>query len=183
MRRADVLGINVQASNGAPIVLLRERDEPHRILPIFIGAPEALAIDLALTGTSSPRPLTHDLLAVVLDVLDAHVEHVEVTEVRAGTFHAQLALHGPTGELRLDSRPSDAIALALRVHAPVFVSRDVLEQASAVIAVVSDPDATEPDEDAIEAEVAEFRSQLDELGPDDLGPDDAGPDDPGPGDD
>jgi bifunctional DNase/RNase len=180
MRPVDVLGVNVEVPNGAPLVLLREHDAPYRVLPISIGAPEALAIGLALSSASPPRPLTHDLLATFLDHLHAHVDHVEVTAVRDGTFHAELTLQGPAGERRIDSRPSDAIALALRVDAPVFASDDVLDEAGAILSVVTDadddPGADPVDDETIDAEVARFRTFLDDLEPDQLADDD--PDDP-----
>ena len=187
MRPVDVLGLNVEAANGGPLVLLREHDAPHRVLPISIGAPEAIAIGLALDHEVPPRPLTHDLLATFVRDLDARVDHVEVTELRNGTFHAELTVEGPTGQRRLDSRPSDAIALALRVDAPVFVSEDVLDEAGAILAVVTDDDTVEVeidadastdvevDEEAIEAEVARFRTLLDDLDPAQL----TGDDEPG----
>jgi uncharacterized protein len=188
MRPVDILGLNVEAANGGPLVLLREHDAPHRVLPISIGAPEAIAIGLALDHEVPPRPLTHDLLATFVHDLDARVDHVEVTELRNGTFHAELTVEGPTGERRLDSRPSDAIALALRVDAPVFVSEDVLDEAGAILAIVTDEDTVEVDaepevdEETIEAEVARFRTLLDDLDPAQLTGDDPdspdGPDDP-----
>jgi bifunctional DNase/RNase len=185
MRSVDVLGLNVEAANGGPLVLLREHDAPHRVLPISIGAPEAIAIGLALDHETPPRPLTHDLLATFVHDLDARVDRVEVTELRDGTFHAELTVEGPTGERRLDSRPSDAIALALRVDAPVFVSEDVLDEAGAILAIVTDEDTVEVDadsepevdEEAIEEEVARFRTLLDDLDPAQLtGDDPAGAD-------
>jgi bifunctional DNase/RNase len=113
-------------------------------------------------------------VVALLDHLHAHVDHVEVTALLDGTFHAELALQGPAGERRIDSRPSDAIALALRVDAPVFASEDVLDEAGTIPSVVTDADAV--DEEAIEAEVARFRTLLDDLEPDQLA--DGDPDDP-----
>jgi uncharacterized protein len=198
MRPVDVLGLNVEAASGGPLVLLREQEAPHRVLPMSIGAPEAVAIGLALGHEVPPRPLTHDLLATFIHDLDARVDHVEVTELHDGTFHAELTVQGPTGERRLDSRPSDAIALALRVDAPVFVSEEVLDEAGAILAVVTDEDEDEDDEDdddvdveagialdeeTIEEEVARFRTLLDDLDPahltgDDLTGDDLTGEDP-----
>jgi uncharacterized protein len=171
MTPVDVLGLQVEAASGGPIVLLREHDAPHRVLPIFVGAPEAVAIGLALGHEVPPRPLTHDLLATFIHDLHAHVERVEVTELHDGTFHAALTVQGPNGERRIDSRPSDAIALALRVDAPVFVSEDVLDEAGAILAVVGDEDDDDDDvgdedpvdPETIEAEVARFRTLLDDL--------------------
>lgn len=167
MKHVDLVGLHLEASSGAPLVLLREQDEPHRMLPIFIGGPEAASIALALSGQEPPRPVTHDLLAALLETLDLRVHHVEVTEVRNGTFVAELAVDGPGGGRRLDSRPSDAIALAVRVHAPLYVSDEVLDEAGAIVSEVPD-DALEdeaPDDEVIDDEVARFRSFLDELDP------------------
>jgi bifunctional DNase/RNase len=171
MRPVDVLGLNVELASGAPLVLLREQQAPHRVLPIFIGAPEAVAIAHALNDDPPPRPFTHDLLAAFLQDLHAHVDHVELTELREGTFHAQLSVHGPTGERRLHSRASDAIALALRVDARVLASEDVLDEAAAVVTIVTDEKVVDDDvteQDVIDGEVARFRSFLDDVDPTDF---------------
>jgi hypothetical protein len=154
----EVLGISMEGGT-APLMLLREREAPHRVLPISVGEPEAVAIAVALSDDPPPRPLTHDLLALLLDNLDARVDHVEVTEVRDGTFHAQLSLQGRDGRVTIDSRPSDAVALALRVAAPVFASDAVLDEAGAVLSIVGSDDT------AIDETVDEFRSFLDEVDP------------------
>jgi uncharacterized protein len=158
VRSVDVVGLDLEATTRSAVVLLREQDAPHRVLPIFVGGREALAIALALNGESPPRPLTHDLLAALIESVDAHLEHVEVTELQAGTFLAELALQAPGGGRSLDSRPSDAIALALRVHAPLFVSEAVLDEAGALL-----PVATEADE--IDENVDRFRAFLDQVDP------------------
>jgi bifunctional DNase/RNase len=139
-------------------VLLREHNAPHRVLPIFVGAPEAASIAIALSGQASPRPLTHDVMASLVHSLDAHVDAVEVTDLHDGAFLAAISVSGPGGGHRLDTRPSDAIALAVRLGAPLFVSDEVLDEAGAVI-----PEA--PDDEAIDEAVAEFREFLDELDP------------------
>jgi uncharacterized protein len=154
----EVLGLSVEATGRSPILLLRERDAPHRVLPIFIGGQEALAIASALSGESPPRPLTHDLLAALVEELDAQVDHVEVTEVRDGTFVADLAVRGPSGGVSLDSRPSDAIALALRLDAPLFASDAVLEEAGTTVSIRAA-------DDVIEENVTQFREFLDEVDP------------------
>lgn len=158
VKPVDLVGLHLDASSGAPLVLLREHDEPHRVLPILVGGAEAAAIALALDGELSRRPATHDLLATLVETLDAHIERVEVTRLRDGAFLAELAVSGPTGERRLDSRPSDAIALALRVDAPLFVSATVLDEAGAILTEA-------PDDETIDEEVAQFRSFLDGLDP------------------
>jgi hypothetical protein len=142
-------------------VLLREHDEPHRVLPIFVGGPEAAAIALALGDERPPRPLTHDLLAEMVATLDVEVERVEVTALRDGTFFAELAVRGPTGSRRVDSRPSDAIALAVRLDAPLYASPEVLDEAGAILTY-------SPDEATIEQEVEQFRSTLEGIDPADF---------------
>lgn len=158
----DIAGLQVEATTGSPVVLLREHDAPHRVLPIFIGGPEAAAIALALSAQTPPRPLTHDLMVSLVEQLDATIERVEVTMLRDGVYFAELSVSGPQGAQRLDSRPSDAIALAVRVHAPLFVAEAVLEEAGAV---VDAPDQPPPDEQSIEEQVAAFRSSLENLDP------------------
>jgi bifunctional DNase/RNase len=182
VKHVDLVGLHVEADSGAPLLLLREQDEPHRVLPIFIGGPEAASIALALSGRPPPRPITHDLLAALIETLEVQLERVEVTEVRDGTFIAVLSVTGPSGDHRVDSRPSDAIALAVRVDAPLFVSDDVLDEAGAVLTEAADEadevdQAEAVDEEAIEDEVAQFRSFLDALDPSQFG---AGPPDEGP---
>jgi hypothetical protein len=158
VKRVEIVGLHIEATSGAPLVLLREHDEPHRVLPIFVGGPEAASIAVALSGETSPRPLTHDVMAALVESVDAHVEAVEVTDLRDGAFLAQLAISGPAGGRRLDTRPSDAIALAVRLGAPLFVSDAVLEEAGTLLVEAFD-------EETIEEEVAEFRNLLDELDP------------------
>lgn len=162
MKHVDLVGLSVEAGSRAPVVLLREHDAPRRVLPIFVGPNEAVAIALGLRDEPPlSRPLTHDLMATLVETLDAHVDRVEVTELRDGTFLAEVAVSGPTGQRRLDSRPSDAVALAVRVDAPLFVSGAVLDEAGALVAEA-------PDDEAIDEEVARFRSLLDALGPADF---------------
>lgn len=157
MKKVELAGVGLDQTSGSTIVLLREVDDPHRVLPIWVGHLEATSIALAYEGVVPPRPLTHDLMATLVDSLDAHVDAVEVTDLRDGTFIASLALHGPTGDKRLDTRPSDAIALALRVGAPLFVADGVLDEAGAVVQL--------DDETDVEAAVEEFREFLDDVDP------------------
>ena len=168
MTPIDLVGVHVEAVSGTRVVVLRERDEPHRVLAIAIGEPEAVAIALGMSGKSPPRPLSHDLLAALVDTLDAHVEHVEVTGVEHGTYLAQLAVRGPGGRIALDSRPSDAIALALRVDAPLYASETLLEEAGAYMTVeaADDEDGGVDEDDAdLEVDVDEFRAFLDDVDP------------------
>lgn len=173
MKRVDLVGLHVEAVSGTPLVLLREQDAPHRVLPIFVGGSEAASIAIALSGQSSPRPLTHDLMASLVESFEAHVDSVEVTGLRDGAFVAELALSGPSGGTRLDTRPSDAIALAVRVGAPLFVSDEVMDEAGTVFAEESDAaelgaGESPMDAEAIDEAVAEFRAALDTLDPADF---------------
>jgi hypothetical protein len=167
MKLVDLAGIHIDATTGAPIVLLREHDAPHRVVPIFIGGLEAAAIAMALSGQTSPRPLTYDIMAALVDALDARVDAVEVTELREGAFLAHLMVSGPTGRQQFDSRPSDAIAIAVRLGAPVYVSESVLDEAGTILDEETLDEET-IDEETIDVAVAEFRSFLDDLNPSDF---------------
>ena len=161
MLAVDLIGIQVDPSTGASVLVLREHDAPNRLLPIIVGSAEATSIAIAASGQHLPRPLTHDVMATLVDSLDGHVDAVEVTELRHGSFLATLALSSPSGEQRLDTRPSDAIALAIRTNAPLFVSEEVLDIAGTLPII-------ELDEDEIDAEVADFRGFLTQLDPADF---------------
>jgi uncharacterized protein len=158
MKRVSVAGLAVEETTRAPLVLLREDDAPHRVMPIFIGQSEATAIALEINGQTPPRPLSHDLMASLVDILDGQLEAVEVTELSGGIFIASLEVRGPGGSHRVDARPSDGIALALRLGAPLFVGEAVLDEAGTVPPV-------EIDEEHIDETVDEFRSFLEGLDP------------------
>jgi len=130
-RRVTVRGLTLDPVTNAPIVILKT-EEGGRFLPIWIGLFEANAIAMQMEGISTPRPMTHDLLRNLVDTLGATVTRVVVHSLRENTFHATLFL-GAAGEERpLDARPSDAIAVALRAGAPIFVSDEVLASARVV---------------------------------------------------
>jgi bifunctional DNase/RNase len=150
--------VRVEVPSNQPIVLLRE-DEGQRYLPIFIGPPEATAIVYALQGMETPRPMTHDLFKTVLDELTVELRQVVITQLEEGTFFAEIELVRDDATLRISSRPSDAIALAVRVEQPVpiFVEEDVLEEAGVLF---------EPEED--EEQIEQFREFLDQVAPEDF---------------
>jgi bifunctional DNase/RNase len=165
MLQVDLIGIQVDPHTGAAVLVLREHDAPNRLLPIVVGGAEAASIALAAQGQVLPRPMTHDLMATLVERFDGHLDAVEVVDFQEGAFIANLAVSGPTGELRLDTRPSDAIALAVRLHAPLFVSEHVLDEAGAY----PEPEGEEGlDEAQIDAEVDQFRDFLDQLAPEDF---------------
>ena len=167
MIAVELIGIQVDPISGAAAVVLREHDAPNRLLPIMVGQADASSIAIAASGTHLPRPMTHDLMASVVDALDGHLDSVEVTELHEGAFLANLTLSGPAGQRRIDTRPSDAIALAVRLQAPLFVSEAVLDEAGAlpIEDAAADQFALEA---AIDADVDQFRAFLAELEPDDF---------------
>ncbi len=158
MIRVSLVGVRVEVPSNQPIVLLRE-DDGQRYLPIFIGPPEATAIVYALQGMDTPRPMTHDLFKTVLDDMSVRLERVVITQLEEGTFYAEIELVRESATLRISSRPSDAIALAVRYEEPVpiFVEEAVLEEAGVLF-------DTEDDEEQIE----EFREFLDQVTPEDF---------------
>ncbi|HEY6698735.1 MAG TPA: bifunctional nuclease family protein [Acidimicrobiales bacterium] len=142
-----------------PVVILREVAGQRRVLPIFIGVPEAQAIALTMQNIETPRPMTHDLMKNLLDEVGAQVERITVTELREGTFFAEIILSAQ-GEVRtVSSRPSDAIALAVRIGSPIFAEEDVLEEAGRV---------EQPDEEEAEQVVEQFRDFIDHVNPEDF---------------
>lgn len=152
----DLLGIRIELPTNTPILLLKEQDG-DRYLPIWINTPEATAIALAQDGVAPQRPLTHDLMTAVIEELGATVSEVVVTELRGGTFYADLTLSINGDTHTISSRPSDAVAIAVRAEAPVFAERGVLDEAGVVIS-----DETEEDE------IARFREFLDTIDPEDF---------------
>ena len=159
MVEVNVAMIAVDAE-GSPVLLLRPVDgaEAGVMLPIWIGPMETAAIMVASGLTDAPeRPLTYDLMVRLLDALGGSVRRVEVTALVEGTFHATLTLLTPEGERPIDARPSDSIALALRVGAPIFVADEVMAEAAI-------PDVTH---DAGQT-LAEFTDFIEQVEPDDF---------------
>jgi len=128
-RRVEILGLSTSSSSGgAYALILREADGPRR-LPIIIGAFEAQAIALELEGIKPPRPMTHDLFKDVVDAMGYNVTEVTITELRDGTFYAKVSIDTAVGN-EVDARPSDAVAIAVRYGAPIYVADEVLQEAS-----------------------------------------------------
>ena len=121
-----VLGLTMEGENNTPILVLQEKGGAE-ILPIWIGASEALSISLALNGKTLDRPLTHETMFRALDGLGASIAGVNITELRDGTYLAEMEIVSGSETLRLDCRPSDGIALAVRGHAPIRVAEEILE--------------------------------------------------------
>lgn len=161
MVQVRVAGIAVDPA-GQHVILLRPLDSDQgspRMLPIWIGAQEATSILVAVEGASVPRPLAHDLMRAIVETLGGTVQRIDVTRIDGGTYYAEVTLTAQGGVHRIDARPSDAIALACRAGAPIFVADAVLDEAG-VVDVVTEADA--------EVNVEEFRRFLDDVDPDDF---------------
>jgi uncharacterized protein len=157
MQEMVIYGVSFDMVGKQPIVLLKTA-EGNKFLPIWIGHPEAAAILMKLQGASTPRPMTHDLVTEMLAQLEAKVVRIAVTELRENTFYALITVVVDGSELEIDSRPSDAIALAVRADAPIFAADSVIEES-----------AIEFEENVDEEEVVEeFKKFLDEVKPEDF---------------
>ena len=129
MREMTLYGVSFEPIGKQPIVLLKTADG-DKFLPIWIGHPEAAAILMKLQGAVPPRPMTHDLLSDVISELQGEIVRVTVTELRENTFYARITIVQDGREVDIDSRPSDAIALAVRCDAKIFAAEDVIEESS-----------------------------------------------------
>jgi hypothetical protein len=162
--------VRVDVGSSTPLLLLEEVGG-ERVLPIYIGAPEAAAIAYALQGVVSPRPMSHDLLGQVVSALGAKLFSVEVTELVDNTYFANLRLVRTGEEIIVSARPSDAVALALRVGAPILISDDLMAAEGRVMKLTYD----EEDEEYVELDapneadlVAQLREFLDQVRPEDF---------------
>src|SRR5207302_10971263 len=161
MQEMVIYGVSFDLVGKQPIVLLKTADG-NKFLPIWIGHSEAAAILMKLQGAATPRPMTHDLFSETLSQLEAHVTRVCVTELRENTFYATITIQQDGGEIEVDSRPSDAIALAVRAEAPIFADDRVIEESAIEF------EGEEIDQDRLDEEVAKFRNFLDEVTPEDF---------------
>jgi bifunctional DNase/RNase len=158
MQQMQIYGVSFDMVGKQPIVLLKTVDG-NRFLPIWIGHPEAAAILMKLQGAQTPRPMTHDLLNDLLEQLEAKCERVSVTELRDNTFYASITISVNGSEIEIDSRPSDAIALAVRCQAPIFAAEDVIDESS-----IEFEHEVEDQEEVVER----FKDFLDEVTPEDF---------------
>lgn len=156
--------MRLEVPANAPVMMLREQEGSHRVLPIYIGNPEAAAIHYALEGIEPARPLTHDLFRDVLARLGAAIERVVITEVREHTYFAELHLHSGGEALIVSARPSDAIALAVRVDCPIFATDEVLDVGGQAEGA-EDDGGEDRDEEQI---LAEFQDFIASVSPDDF---------------
>ena len=161
LHEMNIYGVSFDLVGKQPIVLLKTA-EGNKFLPIWIGHPEAAAILMKLQSQAPPRPMTHDLMSELLEQLEAHVVRITVTELRENTFYAQITVQQDGREIEIDSRPSDAIALAIRADAPIFAADRVIEESAIEF------EGEDVDQEVLEAEVAKFKHFLDEVTPEDF---------------
>ena len=161
VQKMQIYGVSFDMVGKQPIVLLKTADG-NRFLPIWIGHPEAAAILMKLQNAATPRPMTHDLVTDMLDQLGAQVTRITVTELRENTFYAQITVQLDGSEIEVDSRPSDAIALAIRAEAPIFAADDVIEESAIEF------EGEEVTEEEIESKVSEFKRFLEDVTPDEF---------------
>ena len=152
----SIKGLMVDPITNTPIVILRDKDG-QRVLPIWVGIFEANAIALQIENVTTPRPMTHDLLRNVIHDLNATVQKIVVSDLQENTFYALIYLHLNGDTLTIDARPSDAIALALRTRAPIFVEESVIDNAKPFDVAADKPDAER------------LHKWLESLDPDELG--------------
>jgi bifunctional DNase/RNase len=156
----ELVGVRVEVPANTPMLLLREQDGRQRLVPIYIGSPEATSIHYALEGLVPPRPLTHDLFIETLEQLGVQLERVVVTEMRDHTFFAEMHLNAE-GQIKVvSSRPSDAIALAVRCDAPLYADEALVDE------VGQDP-PPEAEEEAAEI-LDEFKDFIENVNPEDF---------------
>ena len=160
MIEVRVAHLGLDRTTNTPVVILQEQGG-ERVLPIWIGPAEASAIAMELAGVKFARPLTHDLLKQVIVGLGAELRKVIITQVKDNTYFAELHIHRAEDVIQVDARPSDSIAVALRLKAPIFTSRDLLDVPAEPL-VESAPDPTQLDAESL-------KEYLQKLNPEDFG--------------
>jgi hypothetical protein len=161
--QVDILGISSSPSNAGAYALILKELHGNRRLPIIIGAFEAQAIALELEGMKPPRPLTHDLMKTIIDTFAVSLNEVYINELRDGTFYAKLIIEGVSNTEEIDSRPSDAIALAVRYSVPMFVDADVLNEAGIRSESEEEEPHETPDGGAAEEPVKQYTTKYEQL--------------------
>jgi bifunctional DNase/RNase len=159
MIEVTVAQLGLDRATNSPVVILREKDG-SRVLPIWIGPAEASAIAMEMQGIKPPRPMTHDLLKTVIAGLGASMQRVNISAIKEKTYFAELWLARDDHLFQLDARPSDSIALALRMNAPIFTEADLLEHHDED-SIPSTPDPS--------AEAEKLRAWLEKMDPEDFG--------------
>jgi bifunctional DNase/RNase len=155
LKEAKIFSLVLIPLLGQYVVTLEEMGG-QRLIPIWIGVNEGNAIGLKLQGEQLPRPMTHDLMSSMLEVLKVRVERIVVTDLREGTYYAAITLNAGSQRFEIDSRPSDAMALAVRMATPIFVDEKVLKKCPVIMKPIT------------EDEVAKFKKDLQGLKPEDF---------------
>ncbi len=168
MIQVRLSAVRVDLQSSTPVLLLTETDGLGRTLPIFVGPPEATSIAIAAQGIEPPRPLTHDLMRDILVALGARLDRVVVTELSASTYFAELHLKYGKESQVISSRPSDAVAIALRMESPIFVSDELMDSEGIMIALELEDGEGDSPENAEEL-VGQFREFLEHIRPEDFG--------------
>lgn len=168
MQEMRVIAVGIDPGESQPVLLLQEAAGRHRVLPVWVGMPEATAIEFERQHASAPRPMTHQLIGIVIRSCGRSLERVRITTVRDSIFHAELVLDGDT---TVSARVSDAVSIALHLDVPIEADDDLLDEVGVAHAEVIDADAV-ADDDATDqaAEVERFREFLDTATPEDFGP-------------
>jgi len=152
----DVVNVAIDVKSKMPVIVLKEKGG-QKTLPIWIGLFEAQSIALAMENIKPPRPLTHDLAKSLIEKLHGQVERVVINDLRNNTFYAKILIRQNGKTIQVDSRPSDAIALALRIKIPIFIEEEVLDKVAAGASPIGDE------------EIEEFKKKLKDLKPEDFG--------------
>jgi bifunctional DNase/RNase len=156
--------VRVEIPSNNPLLLLQETTGAQRTLPIYIGQAEAQAIAFAQQGVETPRPMTHDLMKDLLEELGAHVECIVITELRDRTFYAEIRILAQGQRHAVSARPSDAVALAVRLDSPIYAEEELLDSEGVILPVEDEQEEAEADE-----LVSEFRDFIEGIRPEDFG--------------
>ncbi len=162
----ELVGVRVDMPSNTPVLLLREQEGERRLLAIMIGGPEAQAIAFALDGVETRRPMTHDLITTLVDELGGHIDRIVISALRDDIFYADVVLTAADDTHVVSARPSDAMAIAVRVGTPVYAEEAVLAE----VGYVEDDDADTGPGDDVDADevVEEFREFIDQVNPEDF---------------
>jgi len=156
----NLVGVRLEVPSNVPVLMLKETEGKMRELPIFIGGPEASAIHYALEGIVPERPLTHDLLVTVVSEMGGTIEKIVLTDVVEHTYFAEIEIAVKGSTNRVSARPSDAVAIAVRVGAPIFAESALMDSAS------KEPPVVQPVEE--EGILDDFRQFINSINPEDF---------------
>ena len=166
MLEMHLSAVRVEIPSNNPLLLLQETSGARRTLPIYIGPAEAQAIAFAQQGVETPRPMTHDLMRDILEELGARVECIVITELRDRTFYAELRIVTGNQRHTISARPSDAVALAVRLDSPIYAEEELLDAEGVVLPEEEEQSSESPEADEL---VSEFRDFIEGIRPEDFG--------------